>query len=391
LSEFSVRVVRISEPVVDHPNADRLSLIQIGGYTCIAAKKEDGSHLYKEGDHVVYVPEGAVVPDWLLKKHGFWNEEKGKGLLSGSGGNKVRARLLRDIFSQGILLPTRAILMQGGYWQYRIDGETHADGSWPWVGVREEGEDVAEFLGITKYEPTIPAYMAGEVAHVPGAAVKFDFESIQKSTRLFNEEDFVEATEKLHGTCFQFGYVPGLNHPEMFFDGNIYCCSKGLGKQDLVFKNNEKNDRNVYVRTLRALLDAGLGEKLKEFTENYGQPFRVFGEIFGAGVQDLSYGTKTPEFKAFDLRIGEEFLAPTFAATHLDGLGLERVPVLYRGPFIREKLLEVRDGLDYSGTHIREGIVIRSDSNEWSGMFGRKIGKWVSPAYLLRKGGSELQ
>lgn len=106
MADFSVRVVRISEPVVDHPNADKLSLIKIGGYTCISAKLEDGSHRYKQGDLVVYVPEGAVVPEYILRQ-GFWNEKDNKGMLAGSKGDRVKAKKLRDIFSQGILLPVK--------------------------------------------------------------------------------------------------------------------------------------------------------------------------------------------------------------------------------------------------------------------------------------------
>ena len=76
MSKFEVLVEEVSR-VEDHPNADRLSLVGVRGYNCVSAKLEDGSHRYKVGDKVVYIPEGAVVPDWLLKK-GFWNEKENK-------------------------------------------------------------------------------------------------------------------------------------------------------------------------------------------------------------------------------------------------------------------------------------------------------------------------
>ena len=63
MSDFEVLVYRIEEPVENHPDADRLSLIKIQGYTCISAKLEDGSHRYKQGELVAYIPEGAVLPE----------------------------------------------------------------------------------------------------------------------------------------------------------------------------------------------------------------------------------------------------------------------------------------------------------------------------------------
>lgn len=381
MAEFSVRIVRIAEPVVDHPNADRLSLVKIGGYTCISAKNELGLHRYAEGGYVVYVPEGAVLPEALLRHYGFWNEEQGKGLLAGSKGDRVKAKKLRDIFSQGILLP----VTDPDLWE--CDGFIEdATGKRHFIQL---GDDVAGILGITKYEPPIPASMAGEVVHVPGAAIGYDFESIQRVTDLFSMGEEVEATEKLHGTNFQFGYVPGLNHPELFFDGNVYCCSKGLGAKDLVMKNNEANAGNVYVRALRAMLDAGLGESLRRYSQcNFDAPVRVFAEIYGHGVQDLTYGRRDQGVAVFDIALDRRFISPDARRTVLRyELKIPEVPVLYHGPYDLEALAVYRDGRDtISGSNVREGIVIRATGEQDHPIHGRKIGKWVSPDYLLRKG-----
>lgn len=252
----------------------------------------------------------------------------------------------------------------------------------------EDGTEVHEFLSITKYEPPIPVAMAGEVAYVPGGPVKFDFESIQKLTDLFEEGEEVEVTEKLHGTCFQFGYVPGLGHAECFMGGDMYVNSKGLGAQGLCFKDNSANDGNLYVKTLRALLADELGDRIAALSILFGdKPIRVFGEIIGQGVQDLGYGLKAPEVRVFDIMVGDEFLAPVGMRQAADVLGLPTVPMLYRGPFRTKELEMLRDGKDtLSDSHVREGIVIRSLGNARHAVHGRKIGKWVSPDYLLRKG-----
>lgn len=122
MSDFAVRVLPVRN-VRDHPDADRLSIMDVLGFVTISAKVPTGekivndegvevdvlTHRYRDGDLVVYVGEAAVVPDWLLKP-GFWKEDptgetEGKGMLAGSKGNRVKAVRLRGVFSQGIMFP----------------------------------------------------------------------------------------------------------------------------------------------------------------------------------------------------------------------------------------------------------------------------------------------
>lgn len=417
MAEFQVLVRRINQPVVKHPNADRLTIVRIGGYECIANLDENGQFRYKEGDLVVYIPEGGLVPEWLLKKQGMWDETKGKGILAGSGGNRVKAKLLRGIFSQGILYPVNF----GNV--LNLENENC---------VVSEGDNVADILGITKWEPPIPTSMAGELAHIGTEyTTHFDLESVQKfdavkshnginyplfgegsSTNthlhpdvgddaLFDIGEPIVITEKIHGTNCQIGYIPGLNHPEMFGkDGCIYVASKGLAAKGLVFKNNDANNGNLYVCALRQLLNNGLEDRLKSLPTVMDAPeghlpakIHIIGEIFGQGVQDLTYGFTKPEFRVFTIKInGQHVNRQEGARVDFDWfeematfLGLKTVPVLYKGPYTSETLLTHRDGMDsLSGTHIREGIVIDSLTGARHPKHGRKSAKFVSPDYLLR-------
>lgn len=103
MANFEVPIIEV-ERVEHHPDADRLSLIYFKDYVTVSGKLEDGSHRYNVGDLVVYVPEAAVVPEYLLKQ-GFWNEKEDKGMLAGTKGNRVKAIRLRGILSQGIMFP----------------------------------------------------------------------------------------------------------------------------------------------------------------------------------------------------------------------------------------------------------------------------------------------
>lgn len=103
MSTFEV-LIRTVDDVLDHPNADRLSLLRILGYEAIAAKNEDGSHRFSPGEPICYIPEAALVPEDVLKAKGYWNTEKDVGMLAGKLGNRVKAMRLRGILSQGLVL-----------------------------------------------------------------------------------------------------------------------------------------------------------------------------------------------------------------------------------------------------------------------------------------------
>lgn len=394
MSTFSCPVVRVSE-VVDHPNADRLSLVRLEGlgYLCVSGKLEDGSPRYQPGDFVVYIPSASVLPEWLLKYMGFWNDETGRGTLAGSAGDRVKPLKLRGIFSEGVIFPTLPMSIPDACMLEVTISHNGNDGM-PMLRV---GEDASEVLGITKWSPPIPVAMAGEVASVAEAALTYDFQRWESSPDIFELGEVVVATEKLHGTCCIIQYFPDMDHPEMFSDHGGYrsitVSSKGLGGQGLVFKNNPANANNLYVRALGTLLaDHDLAALLHSMSKVDGgaHPVAILGEVFGKGVQDLDYGTTAPTFRVFDMRIGREWLGPD--AVSYWAKDLPCVPTLYTGPFDRTAIEAVRDGVTtVGGTNVREGVVVRSMVPRDHPIHGRKIAKFISPAYLLRKvkGGGE--
>lgn len=372
MANFEVLIEQVQD-VQEHPDADRLTLVKIRGFTCIANKKPDGSWRYAPGDLVVYIPEGAIVPEWLLKKMDMWDEEKGKGILAGSAGNRVKAIRLRGIFSQGILYPAQ-----------RITGKLQAFVEKHQFEKFDVGEDVSEYLGIKKYVPEVPKSMDGIAVPCPGKTLKFDVENIQKYICIIAKNDPVYISEKLHGTFCCLAYWP-FNNPEV---GDFYAFSKGLGEKGLVFPSNEENsEKNVYVRALNRFLTQEIREKIVAD----GKPIFFLGELYGKGIQDLSYGQEEPHFRVFDVFTDGEYKNPDEVEKLAHQHDLEVVPHLYYGPWDEELAEKLRDGKDtISESHVREGVVVRPAEVRYHDKIGRVILKMVSPDYLLRKGGTEF-
>lgn len=368
MSTFRVPVVRIQE-ITPIPGADQIELARVFGYQSVVRRGD-----FQPGDLAAYIPEAAVLPNWLIDHLGL------TGKLAGSSHNRVKAVKLRGCVSQGILLKLAAtgpggvsvpFVSPAGALEYRTVSQS---------------DDLADLLGITKYEPPIPVHLQGEVANLFGHTRSYDIENIQRYPDVLVESEPVVMLEKIHGSCTALAHWPGLRHPELL-DTEFYAYSKGLGAQGLVFRNSPANLNNIYHK---CLLDHQ--EKLLELRNRLdtSAPIFLFGETHGPGIQDLNYGLKKPEFRVFDCWVGDpnqgKFLNWKDLVQAVQGLFVP-VPVLYQGAWCSAELARYRDGLDsITGGHVREGVVIKPLKERTSTQLGRVILKAVSPAYLFRQG-----
>ena len=422
MSEFRCDVVRVE--ILPHPNADQLELAKVGDYMAVVRKGQ-----FVTGNLAVYIPEQAVIPEWLLKEMGMWDEAKQKGGLAGSLGNRVKAIKLRGVLSQGLVLAlvkdeTRdGVVTYGAYrWspgiQTEIEELYHADGgrqapvdAWKTEGIPSgrnfdifvEGDDVAEFLGIVKYEPALPSHMRGKIVGIDyGATAKYDFDNLKKTPTLFDDGEEVVITEKVHGTLIQVGVVPTDMANEKYFCQRVVISSKGMGAKGFVLDHADETNLYAQAAKKHGLLEAML-EVFGEAADRQGAPIFIFGEVFGktgsgAGVQDLTYTDEVLDFRAFDICLGNRSQERYFAWDHFElachKLNVKTVPVLYRGPYSKSVVLEHTDGNTTLSDkkQIREGVVVKSAVEARNQHYGRKIAKSISEAYLLRKGNtSEFQ
>lgn len=362
MAHFSVNVVPVT--IEPHHNADALEIARIGGYRSVVRKGE-----YQTGDLVAYIPEQAIVPAPILEELGL------VGRLAGKARNRVKALRLRGVLSQGLCYPARP--------------------GW------RAGQDVAAELGIIKYEPPVPASMSGAVyAAGLDRTLRYDIENFKRYPNTFTPGEEVVFTEKIHGTWAQLGWVTeAMADPE---HGRLVVSSKGIAARGLAFMPEAAdNEHNLYLRAARQL---DIGARIARYfaAAIQTEPVFVLGEVFGSGIQDLGYGANSRRteglgFRVFDIYVGRpghgRYLDDDALEAAVAGMGLARVPVVYRGPFSTEALdAHTRGPETVSGQalHLREGVVIRPVKERSTLELGRAQLKSVSEDYLLRKGGTEF-
>lgn len=343
-----------------HGNADALELAQVGLYRAVVGKGQ-----FRSGEWALYIPEGSLLPDDLIGELGL------TGKLAGSDKNRVKAVRLRGELSQGIVCRPRAV--------DDVDlAAAHA-----------ADRDFAEELGVTKWVPPVPVHMAGAMAAAPDLIPWIDIEDIKRYPDIFQAGEQVVATEKVHGTACLFTLA----------GGEPFVSSKGFGAKRLAIL---RDPGNLYWRAIEAY---DVPAAARALAGRFGADrIGIFGEVFGRGVQDLAYGVDgrapRPGYAVFDIAVHADdgtvrWLHPDELAEALAETGLAAVPELYRGPYDEAALLELASGREtVSGRaeHLREGLVVRSATGRYSTVTaGRAIAKFVSPAYLTRRGGTEYE
>lgn len=364
MSSHIVEVAVIDE-LVKHPNADRLEIATVKGWNCIVQIGQ-----FEKGEKVVYIPIDSILPEELAEKLGVTSYL--------SKGERLRTVRLRGYISQGLLM--------------KIDQH------------RKVGTDVAKEFGITKWAPPPPKYQGSGKPSTPrNPNPNFDkyndLENIKNYTSVFQYDDIVVISEKIHGTNFRAGKVP--SYPITFWDRvKRFIRTKILHKSDYVFVVGSRNvqlepdsetfyKENVY----------GKAARMYQLNRILPDGYTLYGEIYGEGIQDLQYGMegKGIEVVFFDLKINGKYVDypvfRDFCAEH----NLPYAKNFYTGPFEDGEIVkQLTDGQSHlamqnGSEQIREGVVVKLVHEKNDPRFGRKILKSVSDAYLLRKDGTEYQ
>ena len=327
MSSTIVSTRRIDQ-VSSHPNAEKLELAIVGGWQCCVQKGK-----YKSGDLITYIPPDSVLPVALSDSLG-----------------------VTKFLSNGRIIPIR--LRNEASFGLVIDP------------VGNEGDNVADQLGITKYQPPVDPNDKEAEASNPFFTTYTDIENLRNFTDVFQDGEEVVVTEKIHGKNSRLGYI--LN------DEGVW---QRLAGGRTVQRKNTPGSAHWYPWSLpqmNLLAGAILADP------KIARQIVMFGEIFG-NQKKMKYGLPgVLGYRMFDLFTDGSYWNYDSMHDLATQCGVETVPVLYRGPYSLAKIVELSKGKSTipGADHIREGVVVRPVVERLNPKVGRVILKYVSDDYL---------
>jgi RNA ligase (TIGR02306 family) len=337
-------VVKIDN-VREHPNADRLEIVEVLGYQLVVPRG-----CYVEGEKAIYIPADSIVPPVMAEKWGVVNYLKGKDK------NRVGKVRLRGEPSFGLLVGMP-------------EGEN-----------LEIGFDTSEMFGLMKYEPPIRPMQGDQAPYDADIDPYFDkYTDIENGlifTDVFKEGEEVAVTEKVHGSNCRLAIVRGVE-----VAGSMEVRRKRPETEDEMQKSTYWFPWTILaVKRMLQLHYLAVGGQ---------RDVILYGEVYGGSVQSLHYGIPKGKgfgFRAFDLSVGGKYVDYPEFVSLCDRYGVERVPEIFCGEFNFKRIKAIANGgtlLD--GEHIREGIVVKPLKERTDPKVGRAILKYISTEYSLSK------
>ena len=330
-----------------HPNADRLDLVEIKGWTVVTLRDE-----FTPGDWGVYFEIDSYLPEYpefeFLRKSSFkTHPELGSGY-------RIKTQKLRGIVSQGLLIPVHTLFPY-------VEGLPLT-----------EDTDVTEIFQVQKWEAPIPIQLQGFVEGMfPSFLRKTDQERIENiAVEVFQEHsnDLFEVSLKLDGSSCTSYYL----------NGKVGVCSRNFE-----LKLTEENSINAFVR-------AATDSKLLSALVSLQKPIAVSAELMGPGIQGNRENLTKLSLFVFDIWDIEQHrycsqLERQVLFTELQQCGFigEHVPVLDSGKTLQELgIIDVAASKVYVdkpslNSPIAEGCVFKRIDGQYSF-------KSINNKYLLK-------
>lgn len=421
-STHKVEVVRVKPE--RHPNADRLMVVPVYGYSCCISEADWAGVSRDGGGRILaaYVPPDSVV-DATRPEFSFLREKPvfdADGTLIGRVVDekvtevRTKARKLRGVVSYGFLIPA-------------------PEGA-------KEGEDLAEALAVKHYEPPLEEEKGaknfaagGEIAPGPDVyCVKYDVDAFRRYNRVVTAEEAggkghvlgdgrvhlgvlvpgepVVVTEKLDGSNARYVYTGGKMH----------CGSRTEWKREFATTDHVTVEglvgRGVPEEKARELVDRLKSKAVKknlwwyalercpvleQFCRHHPDHV-VYGEVFGRQGK-LKYTDRPDEvfFAALDImKDGRWVDAPKFFDL-MTAYGVPTAPLLNDNAVVGEwgelpglsfakidydfdavTALAEGKSLWNGASCLREGVVVRPFKERYDPEVGRVQLKIVSASYL---------
>ena len=359
----TIRIIRELRPI---PGADRIEVALVDGWECVVKKGE-----FKENERIIYVEIDSIMPE--KPEFEFLRDRK----------FRVRTIKLRKQISQGLVVPVS--LLNGNF---------------------DEGTDVTEELGVTKYDPEAaeeakvlarsikskeekswifrnivkPLFRFGffrewylkrnnlksKVKVWPSWITKTDEERVQNCVRMFEEERDAKttfySTEKLDGCSASYSW----------HKGEFTVCSRNVWL---------KRPDDSHYWEMADFYD--IKSALADIAKKYSLDTVVLqGEILGEGIQKNKYRLVGHIFRAFNLELNGKATDYENMADELAKHAIVSVPLIERAMYLPETVQElVKKSIGPSilrNQQTREGIVVRD--------IQRRISfKVINPEFLLKE------
>lgn len=315
--------IELISEINPHPNADKLDLAKVLGYTCIVEKGK-----YKADDAVVLIQPDTVLPNepWaeFFKKRG----------------SRVKAMKLRGVWSFGIVMPFEDVVDPFFFADQYGDVKDH-------IGV-----DVAHLMGVTKYEAPAPQALDAK-GPLPFGLNKTDEERYQNFLDLpFGE--MVDVTLKVDGQSAT--YYCRKDRPTGEWTTGI--CSRSLEMKPECDNNYTRINKKYNIL-----------EKLLRYCMANNVSLALRGEIYGNGIQGHAANphSKLPlDFAAFSVfnfdtneyeNVGSEHYYAVLSGS--DYLGVPRVPTISRQVLTPELIKHYAEDISEIDGKPFEGVVIK--------------------------------
>jgi len=330
--------IELISEIKPHPNADKLELAKVLGYTCIIEKGR-----YRAGAAVVLIQPDTVLPDkpWaeMFKKRG----------------NRVKAMKLRGIWSFGIVMSP-----------YDVCDISDLKSMLMPVNI---GKDIADRIGVTKYEAPQPQQLDAK-GPLPFGLGKTDEERYQNILDLpFGE--LVDVTLKIDGQSATY-YCRKDRQTGEWTTG---ICSRSLEMKPECDNNYTRINKKYNIL-----------EKLLRYCMANNVSLALRGEIYGNGIQGHAANphSKLPlDFAAFSVfnfdtneyeNVGSEHYYAVLSGS--DYLGVPCVPTISRQVLTPELIKHYAEDISEINGKPFEGVVIKHKNGSF---------KVISLAYDERK------
>jgi len=310
--------IEVIKTIKNHSNADSLELAEVLGWQTVVKKG-----IHKEGDKVVFITIDTIVPRYTWSAFLADSKNPDKPI-------RIKNIKLRGEFSSGLVIPLN-----------EFNASPFKD--------YDEGTDLTEIIGITKYIKEIPANLSGEtLGDFPtNLASKTDEDNGLNDPNLvdkvLNHDPYITVTQKLDGSSITI----------IVEDGAItQVCTRNLSKKE--------TENNTFWKAARKL------------TIPHNWTGTIQGELCGNGIQRNQL--KLEDVKVFVFQVSENKKYMTYeemkdfceSSLHCDivplvcKLSVDSTVKLWVNPL--QKLQELADKQKYSSGLEGEGIVVRPSS-----------------------------